>query len=57
MENEHLNDNQNYSSNEDPLMEKALYSALKVITFHPEGIQKNDLYQYFGIERKMLQII
>ena len=47
MENEHLNDNQNYSSNEDPLMGKALHSALKVITFHLEGIQKNDLYQFF----------
>ena len=29
-------------------MEKALNSALRVITFKPEGVQKNDFLQFFS---------
>ena len=36
------------SPDEDPLMEKALGNALKVITFVPEGVQKNDFLQLFS---------
>ena len=31
-----------------PLMEKALGNALRVITFKPEGVQKNDFLQFFS---------
>ena len=33
---------------EGPLMEKALGNALRVITFNPEGVQKNDFLQFFS---------
>ena len=36
------------SPDEDPLMEKALGNALRVITFKPEGVQKNDFLQLFS---------
>ena len=31
-----------------PIMEKALNNVLRVITFKPEGVQKNDFLQLFS---------
>ena len=33
-------DEEEYPSQQDPIMEKALGNALRVITFKPEGVQK-----------------
>ena len=41
-------DPSNEAENDDPLMQKALGNALKVITFHPEGQEKVDPLQLFS---------
>ena len=38
----------NEAEDDDPLMQKALGNALKVITFHPEGQEKVDPLQLFS---------
>ena len=45
---EEENDKSNESEDSDPLMQKALGNALKVITFHPEGQEKVDPLQLFS---------
>ena len=43
----------NILSQEDPIMEKALGNALKVIiTFKPEGVQKNDFLQLISYRKE-----
>ena len=39
---------ENEAEDDDPLMQKALGNALKVITFHPEGQEKVDPLQLFS---------
>ena len=45
---EEENDKSNESENNNPLMQKALGNALKIITFHPEGQEKVDPLQLFS---------
>ena len=42
---EENNEDEEEYPDEDPLMEKALGNALRVITFKPERVQKNDFLQ------------
>ena len=45
---ENNEDEEESPNQEDPIMEKALGNALRVITFKPEGVQKNDFLQLFS---------
>ena len=45
---EENNEDDQESPDEDPLIEKALGNALQIITFIPEGVQKNDFLQLFS---------
>ena len=45
---ENNKDEEEYPGQEEPIVEKALNNALRVITFKPEGVQKNDFLQLFS---------
>ena len=49
---EEENDPSNESEDDDPLMQKALGNALKVITFQPQGQEKDDPLQLFSNRKK-----
>ena len=49
---ENKEDEGEYPSQQGPIMEKALGNALRVITFKPEGVKKNDFLQFFSDKKK-----
>ena len=49
---ENKEDEEEYPGQEVPLIEKALANALRIITFKPEGVQKNDFLQFFSYKKK-----
>ena len=51
---ENNEDEEEYPCQEEPIMEKALGNALTVITFKPEGVQKNDFLQFFSDKKKKI---
>ena len=51
---ENKKDEEEYPGQEDPIMEKVLGNALKVITFKPEGVQRMISYNSSVIKKEIL---